>query len=399
MKTRHHTSTEALRADSVREVVDGFPPLVWHHDGRIETCALPAFTRDAWCESAGGRQGGRLRHTDRADAVALLCEPFLDTEFTPEDAARTEEQLGRLGFAPAEVAEHRKRLSGPMLAYNAIHWEWAHLGVSDVCAALRDGDAFCQSVLNRAWTHQGAVPPRPVVGSDPAHELSEAFAAIAGDVAVAGWGARRDALRDEVLRAYAEGVGEDGGVRAFHTARHLAEAWAIGRASLARQRGDGETQRQLAWVVLYHDVVYRTPGSRSVHPRDNEGESARWCDRRMHEAGEPAGFRDAVVHAIRWSARHERSSATTPLLRAFFDADMGILGLGPSRYDGYVAAVSVEYAALGTEAFNRGRLAFLDTLAAQLDAGPYYFGLDPLHDRLARENVARERAARRATVA
>jgi predicted metal-dependent HD superfamily phosphohydrolase len=148
----------------------------------------------------------------------------------------------------------------------------------------------------------------------------------------------------------------------------------------------------LAWVVLFHDVVYR-PGR-----HDNEAESARHCRRRMVEAGEPAACRDEVEHAILWSARHEREAADTPLLRAFFDADLGILGLSPQRYDLYVGEVEAEYLGAGTQAnlFARGRLAFLELLAARLSGPGWSFGLDPLHDVLARQNVGRELARRRA---
>ena len=373
------TGAEQLDPHAVRELVDGWPPLVWFKDGRLLRTSLPDVTRDAWCGLHG------VLHTDRPDTLALLCEPFLDTEFTPEDALRSGKMLNTLGFSDTDVATLRDTLREPMLSHNALWWEWVHLGYSDVLSAWPGSQeaarTFCDGLVNRAWVAQGPVQGRRWTGSDPESELSEVYAAVTGARFDESWTTRRDAIRSEIEAAYSEPW------RRFHTLRHLAEAWALGRASLPRLRGDDEARRQLAWTILYHDVVYR-PGS-----RDNEELSARRCDERMVSAGESDAFREAVVGAISWSARHDRASANSPLLRAFFDADMGVLGLAPARYDEYAEAVQAEYAAGGVtrEDYARGRLAFLSAVLSQVGDEPIYFGLDPIHDGLFRENLRRER--------
>lgn len=378
------TRTDQLDPGAVRELVDGWPPLVWLRDGGIVPTTLPDVTRDAWCGLHG------IPHSDRPDPLGLLCEPFLDTEFTDADAVRGGNALNSLGFSDADVATLRDLLREPMLRHNALWWEWVHLGYSDVLTAWPGSPEaareFCDGLLNRAWAHQGDVPGRPPIGSDPERDLSEAFAAVAGSLATVGWSARRDAIKAEIDAAYSEPW------RRFHTLRHLAEAWALGRASLARLKADDETRRQLAWTILFHDVVYEPSN------RDNEERSARICDERMASAGEGAAFRAAVVEAIRWSARHERSIAHSALLKAFFDADMGVLGLAPTRYDEYARAVRDEYLAGGVASadYTRGRFAFLQSVLSHVGEEPIYFGLDPLHDALFRANLRRERDDRRA---
>ena len=365
----------------VREVVSGWPPMLWFRDGTVETCALPEFTLDAWCGLHG------VPHTDRHDPLALLCEPFLDTEFTADDAARSGRQLEALGFTLGDIETLRAELRGPMLSYNALIWDWVHLGLYDVVMALpgpaAETAAWCSRLITRAWEHQGAVPMRPLVGDKPALPLSAVLAEAAGSALRDGWTARRDHLRAVVVGAYQEPH------RRYHTLRHLEEAWAIGSASLNAQRGTEDERRIFAWAVLFHDLVY-VPGR-----GDNEELSAARCEAEMARAGEDSGFREQVVMLIRWSKGHDRSGTTTRAHRAFFDADLGILGLAPARYAEYAAQVREVFvgAGIAPEAFDGGRRRFLETLATELDAAPpYFFGLDPLHVDLARRNVRGELA-------
>jgi hypothetical protein len=69
----------------------------------------------------------------RYDVWADLLEPFLDTDTTDRAAA-----LGRLahaGLTAAEVTQIRDRVGPLMRAYNALHWEWIHLGLCDLLDA------------------------------------------------------------------------------------------------------------------------------------------------------------------------------------------------------------------------------------------------------------------------
>jgi hypothetical protein len=72
----------------------------------------------------------------RPDVWGDLLEPFLDAEFTLEDEAATQGRLLKSGFPAAEVAQIRARVAPLMRAYNAIHWEWFHLGLADLLDAM-----------------------------------------------------------------------------------------------------------------------------------------------------------------------------------------------------------------------------------------------------------------------
>lgn len=99
-----------------------------------ETLFLPAGQRselEQFCD-----RNGVIRRS-RFDAWGDLLEPFLDTWFDPEDERATLVRLRDAGFPSWEVAEIRRRLTPLMHAYNfdAMVWEWAHLGLPDLLNA------------------------------------------------------------------------------------------------------------------------------------------------------------------------------------------------------------------------------------------------------------------------
>lgn len=99
-----------------------------------ETLFLPAGQRpelEQFCV-----RNGVIRRS-RFDAWGDLLEPFLDTWFDPEEERATLARLRDAGFPSWEVAEIRRRLTPLMYAYNfdAMVWEWAHLGLSDLLNA------------------------------------------------------------------------------------------------------------------------------------------------------------------------------------------------------------------------------------------------------------------------
>ncbi len=67
-----------------------------------------------------------------ADPWGLLLEPFLDTEHSAEDHERVVTLLSRFGLGREEVAAIRQTVEKQMISYNAIHWEWIHLGLWDL---------------------------------------------------------------------------------------------------------------------------------------------------------------------------------------------------------------------------------------------------------------------------
>jgi hypothetical protein len=72
----------------------------------------------------------------RPDVWGDLLEPFLDTEFTPEHEAATLSRLRQAGLTETEVGQVRARVGPLMRAYNAIHWDWCHLGLADLLDAM-----------------------------------------------------------------------------------------------------------------------------------------------------------------------------------------------------------------------------------------------------------------------
>lgn len=75
----------------------------------------------------------------RIDIWDLLLDPFLDTEFTPEDQERTLRTLEGNGVSRNESEEIREFVADAMEAYNfsSMLWEWVHLGLFDVLEAFR----------------------------------------------------------------------------------------------------------------------------------------------------------------------------------------------------------------------------------------------------------------------
>ncbi|GEE00134.1 hypothetical protein nbrc107696_05800 [Gordonia spumicola] len=71
----------------------------------------------------------------RPDAWGLLLEPFLDTSFTDEDARASIDALAEMGVGRDEARRVRRRVGRMMLAYNAIMWDWADLGLADLLTA------------------------------------------------------------------------------------------------------------------------------------------------------------------------------------------------------------------------------------------------------------------------
>jgi hypothetical protein len=72
----------------------------------------------------------------RPDIWGDLLEPFADTEFTPQYEAVTLSRLHQAGLTGTEIDQIRARVGPLMLACNAFHWDWAHLGLADLLDAV-----------------------------------------------------------------------------------------------------------------------------------------------------------------------------------------------------------------------------------------------------------------------
>jgi hypothetical protein len=60
----------------------------------------------------------------------------VDTELTENDRARTDAVLRRADIEAAEAQAIRSQVEPSIIAYNALHWDWFHLGLCDLLDAL-----------------------------------------------------------------------------------------------------------------------------------------------------------------------------------------------------------------------------------------------------------------------
>jgi hypothetical protein len=120
-----------VRWSSVRDAdPDAAPPELRLHTG--ETLAVPAPLREQ-LRSALSEAG--VPTVRRADLWALLLEPFLDTELDENHQRATISRLIAFGVSQAETEEIRGKVGDRMLKYNALHWDWVHLGLFDMLDA------------------------------------------------------------------------------------------------------------------------------------------------------------------------------------------------------------------------------------------------------------------------
>lgn len=99
-----------------------------------ETLFVPAADRQElrnWCEK------NAVPLIDRFDVWGLLLDPFLDTEFSPEQQEQTLQLLRLSDISPAEAAAIRARVEPAMISYNfdSMLWDWVHLGLTDILDA------------------------------------------------------------------------------------------------------------------------------------------------------------------------------------------------------------------------------------------------------------------------
>ena len=111
---------------------DAAPPEIRTADGEtLFVHAKQAVELRNACDAAG------LPIVPRVDVWDLLLEPYLDTSFDAEDQERTRSKLEACGISRQETTRIRRRVGATMLAYNAVLWDWVHLGLYDLLTASR----------------------------------------------------------------------------------------------------------------------------------------------------------------------------------------------------------------------------------------------------------------------
>lgn len=116
--------------ETVSELVLGMPPEVRTHAGEVLfVSAAQTQELTAAAETAG------IPTVRRVDVWDLILTPFLDTTF---DEAYHEHLLVYLesnGISRDECQHIRNQVREPMLDYNALLWDWVHLGLYDLLLA------------------------------------------------------------------------------------------------------------------------------------------------------------------------------------------------------------------------------------------------------------------------
>jgi hypothetical protein len=126
---RVHPSGAVPWSEVVEVDPDGFPP-------EIRLAGETLFiSGDRAIELRREAAAHGVPVASRVDVWGLLLEPFLDTTFSLAEEERTLAAIERIGIPRREAKRIRKRVEGRMLAYNAICWEWVHLGMWDLFQA------------------------------------------------------------------------------------------------------------------------------------------------------------------------------------------------------------------------------------------------------------------------
>jgi hypothetical protein len=113
-----------------------------------EVLFVPATERAAL---AGAAAAHGLPVVRRFDVWAFLLEPFLDTEFDRDAQELTLTRLAENGVPRDEALALRRRFAKRMLRYNALHWEWAHLGLTDLLDASAPRLPFLRPRFERLY--------------------------------------------------------------------------------------------------------------------------------------------------------------------------------------------------------------------------------------------------------
>ncbi len=118
-----------LHARDVQEV-DG--DSIWLKDRDI--VYLPYKHKDTLAQWA---KDNAIPVRRRYDLVALILQPFLDTEFTAKDMQHSYRILRLHGIPPEACDAYRARFQDIMWEYNitSMLWEWCYLGITDLLDA------------------------------------------------------------------------------------------------------------------------------------------------------------------------------------------------------------------------------------------------------------------------
>lgn len=184
--------------------------------------------------------------------------------------------------------------------------------------------------------------------------------------------------------------------RFYHTLDHLREMLALSdQHALVIEERDA-----LELAIWFHDVVYDARGGGGGR---NERASAEAFCRFAADAGcLDAALVERVSGWVEATATHTvPPEGGSTDLRLFLDIDMLVLAREPAAYDAYAAQVRAEHRHVWAPHYWAARARFLERLGAGSEASqPIFHSAQFRHlERRARENLAREAGALRASLA
>lgn len=353
-------------------------------------------------------QYNRIRDIARTDVWSLVNEPFLDTEFSPEEQWKTLEELAAAGFDRQEVEQIRATIKDKMQGYNAFHWEWVHLGHMDVLAAhdnalhkgitqslhtIKDkeklGTLHCiDSFSNHMpleskfydWCNRIALRT-PEIGYPSINKTEMIKRAIEDVAAKLASHAKKDTttISRRLYKTIADAY--NGTARHYHNIEH---AYHVSQLCWNHSTELSERKRiALQLAAWFHDSVYFPDRN------DNEEESAKFLETILSDSIVDKEMLHNAKELILFT-RHNRL-AVTDCEKIISDADLAIFAENSEVYKQYTAAIRKEYHFLDDATFYKGRKQFVETLLVIMkERGGLFYISHPIHEELAKENITRE---------
>lgn len=315
------------------------------------------------------------------DVWSLLLEPYLDTEFSEEEQQSTIQILNKSGFTNEEINAIRDKVKGNVLNYNALIWEWVHLGHYDLFQAYNLPSIATNEVQKfYTWANQIALRGHSLdIESQPVIEIAkdkikQLIRNLAHFTSFEISSQIKQEIEHALISAYTDSQ------RHYHNLEHILAMLELCDVNIF----DPDQRLLLNLAAWFHDVVY------NPHASDNEEQSALLMAKILEPLKLPTIDLIAQAQTL-ILATQEHLVAPDKLAQILIDADLAILAAHPDDYDKYAAAVRQEYAQVPDDLFYAGRLQFLEKVQAYIQShGKLYHHLPPLYEQLANENIERE---------
>lgn len=326
----------------------------------------------------------------REDVWSWLCAPYVDTEFTPEDAARNAQILVQRGFDEHEVAAIRARIGKRMLRNNAVAWEWVSLNFFDVLRWCHDGLAGWMFWLKPsksrefyAWAQ--AIAARSTLTDMPRQRTEERDMRVVqqaiDNVAFAlkksstmDFVARAERLKKIIFEAYAQPH------RHHYTLSLVAERLEVVQALVLEDK----EKLLLQLAVLFGDVVY------APETKDSKERSVHEAMLFVHES--PLSEADKrTLEALMLLPKSLPMQPRTPLEQKMADVALIVFARESKHYQRYILNLRKELTHLDEDEWRMDRLEELHALMAQFNQrGRCFYQLSPLFDQHVVRNVSKE---------